>query len=212
MLAKLPFKLFLITLISIFLNSNSNVKAEVMNGFKEYTIKQGDTLGKIAPPETWDFIMRVNKLDAGHFTPGKTVLIPNDPEEIPYFCPVPEENGQAEADERVVYVYLDVQYFGAYECGKLIFWGPICSGKPGRETPQGCYRALWKAKSHFSKKYAATMPYAVCISEDGYFLHQQSIVGKPASHGCVRLLKCDAKKIFSWINKGDAIIITNLNK
>jgi lipoprotein-anchoring transpeptidase ErfK/SrfK len=51
------------------------------------------------------------------------------------------------------------------------------------------------------------MPYAVCFNNAGYFLHQQSLPGRPASHGCVRLLISDAKMIFNWLEKGDQIII-----
>jgi lipoprotein-anchoring transpeptidase ErfK/SrfK len=56
------------------------------------------------------------------------------------------------------------------------------------------------------------MPYAVNFSEKGYFFHHQSLPGKPASHGCIRLLKVDAERLFYWIGKNDPVIITDLKK
>jgi len=44
----------------------------------------------------------------------------------------------------------------------------------------------------------------------GFFIHEQSLPGYPASHGCIRLLRKDAEKIFNWIQIGDPIVITKL--
>ncbi|MFH1990536.1 MAG: L,D-transpeptidase, partial [Patescibacteria group bacterium] len=48
---------------------------------------------------------------------------------------------------------------------------------------------------------------AVNFSETGYFFHQQSLPGRPASHGCVRLTMEDAKTLFYWSQKNDVVII-----
>ena len=60
-----------------------------------------------------------------------------------------------------------------------------------------------------SKKYDVPMPYAVNFSPKGYFMHQQSLPGRPASHGCIRLRRSDAKLIFEWLKKGDPIILSS---
>jgi len=188
-------------------NSESSESSEVWSNFKEYfkeyTIKKGDTLSKIAPSSQWEIIEKINRMDRKHLIiPGKKILIPIN-EEALNFSPVPKRIDSNY--ERVIYFFLDLQYFGAYERGELILWGPISSGKRN-STPKGKFYVQWKSKNYFSKKYKARMPYAVNFFK-GYFFHEQSLPGYPASHGCIRLLHEDAKKIFDWIQKGDVIII-----
>lgn len=180
---------------------------KIPEGFTQVKIQSGDTLGKLAPAEHWDLIRKVNRIDERHLPLGKKILIVADLEKASQFLPVPKFIAEAEKDARTIYVFLNEQYFGAYEYGKLSFWGPISSGKKGRHTPSGKFKALWKAKSYHSKKYDADMPFAVNISPDGYFFHEQALPGQPASHGCIRLLREDARAIFTWIEKDDPVII-----
>ena len=98
-------------------------------------------------------------------------------------------------------------YYHKYEEGKLIFWGPISSGRTEYKTPTGEFKILWKAREYRSKKYDVPMPLAINISYEGYFIHQQTLAGRPISHGCVRLLYADAKKLFTWSKIGDSVII-----
>lgn len=179
----------------------------IPEGFIQVKIQPGDTLGKLAPIEHRNLICKVNRIDERHLPLGRKILIVADLEKASQFLPVPRFIAEAEKDERAIYVFLDEQYFGAYEHGQLSFWGPISSGKKGRHTPSGKFKALWKAKSYHSKKYDADMPFAVNISADGYFFHEQALPGQPASHGCIRLLREDARAIFTWIEKGDPVII-----
>ena len=176
-------------------------------GFVVYQVKQGDALNKIAPCEHWDLIKRINKIDENHLPAGKNIFIPVDLEKAITFLPIPQSIEEAKNKVRSLYVFLDSQYFGAYENGNLSFWGPISSGKKNTGTPKGNFRVNWKTKNYNSKKYDATMPFAINISDDGLFIHEQALPGKPASHGCVRLLREDAKKIYSWIEKNDPVII-----
>ncbi len=50
------------------------------------------------------------------------------------------------------------------------------------------------------------MPFSINFNK-GYFLHQQSMPGFPASHGCVRLLEVDAQRLFNWIRLGDPVTL-----
>lgn len=179
---------------------------EIPDGFMSYTVQPGDVLGKLAPSSHWEIIRKVNRIDDFHLPAGKKILIPKDLEKAKEFMPVPDSIEDLAGYDRVLVVLLDIQYFGAYEQGQLSFWGPICSGKQD-STPRGRYQVLWKKKDYVSKKYAVAMPHAVSFSDEGYFFHEQSLVGRPVSHGCVRLLKEDAKKIFHWIKLEDTVII-----
>ncbi len=196
---------FSIVLLFIFFSSVSY--ANPPPGFREYKVKKGDTLRKIAPRDHWDLIEKVNRIDAQHLIIGKTIFIPFDFEKAKTFLPVPKEIPDASAD-RSLMMFLEIQYFAAFERGRLKFWGPISSGKEKNRTPPGNYKMLWKSKNYISKKYDMPMPYAVNFSPKGYFMHQQSLPGRAASHGCVRLRKCDAKSIFEWLKKGDPIILS----
>jgi LysM repeat protein len=187
------------------------VAQTIPEGFVEYEVKKGDTLGKIAPCEQHDLILRVNRIDKRHLLVGKKILIPDDFEKASQFLPVPRFIEEMKDEQRSICVFLDIQYFGAYENGELSFWGPISSGKKSSGTPTGKFSVIWKAEKYRSKKYDAEMPFAVNISSDGYFLHEQSLPGRPASHGCIRLLREDAEKIYVWIQKNDPIIISSNN-
>jgi len=203
----------LLCIIFLIIACNISYAQKNIDGFKTYLIKKGDILGKIAPMEHWDIIQRVNRIDEKHLPLGKEILIPNDIKKALRFCPVPEVIKDAVKLERVIYFFLDIQYFGAYEQGKLMLWGPISSGRKGKKdysTPEGNFNVIWKAKKYFSKRYQASMPYAVNFSATGYFFHQQSLPGRPASHGCIRLLRSDAKTLFYWIKKNDIIIVTRI--
>lgn len=176
-------------------------------GFAWYRVRAGDTLSKIAPADHWEVIMRINKIDERHLPIGKTIFIPDNLEKAIQFLPLAADISEKHGANRLIRVSLEKQFFGAYENGKLIFWGPISSGRKEYETPAGNYKVLWKTKKYWSKKYGLPMPFAINISDYGIFIHHQSLSGKPASHGCIRLLREDAKKLFSWVNKNDLVII-----
>jgi hypothetical protein len=178
--------------------------------FFYYYVQDGDTLAQIAPQEQWLLIKKINRIDERHLPTGGMILLPRDEtlslDDVP--SPVPMHDPVVAHFARSVVVFIDWQFFGAYEYGALTFWGPISSGVSGRhDTPRGTFPVLWKTRSYRSKKYNASMPYAINYSHDGYFLHQQALPGRPASHGCVRLLREDAKRIFEWVRENDLIII-----
>lgn len=180
---------------------------EIPEGFIFHEVQAGDVFSKIAPPKHWDLIRRVNRIDNRHLILGKKILIPADWEKASKFLPVPEYLAEARKLKRAVYIFLDAQYFGAYENGQLVFWGPVSSGKKGYTTPKGTFEVLWKKKFYHSKKYDADMPFALNISNDGYFLHEKALPGRPASHGCVRLLRSDAKRLFDWAKRRDRVVL-----
>ena len=195
------FSAFLLTFFQI------SSAEEAPEGFAFYKVKNGDTLSKIAPAEHWDIIQRVNRIDETHLIIGKKILVPVDLEAAIKFLPVPKYLKEAAGLKKTIYVFLEKQYFGAYENGLLIFWGPISSGTKEKATPKGNFKVIWKSRFYRSKKYDADMLFAINFSNNGFFLHRQSLPGRPASHGCIRLLEEDAKKIFNWIAKNDSIIV-----
>ncbi|PIP26226.1 MAG: L,D-transpeptidase [Candidatus Moranbacteria bacterium CG06_land_8_20_14_3_00_40_12] len=198
---------FFRVVLFVFFSAASLCCAITPEGFREYEVKKGDTFSKIAPREHWDIIKQINRIDESHLIIGKKIFLPTDWELAKKFAPVPKYLAQDDKWEKALFVFLDSQYFGAYENGQLVFWGPISSGSKEHTTPRGVFKVLWKTPFYRSKKYNADMPFAVNISDGGIFLHQQALPGRPASHGCVRLLESDAKKIFYWVKKNDPVIL-----
>ena len=80
---------------------------------------------------------------------------------------------------------------------------PVSTGRKGFETPTGKYRPIWADAEHRSSIYEdAPMPYAFFFI-GGYAIHGTTEVnhlGKPASHGCVRLDPANAKLFYEAVN------------
>jgi lipoprotein-anchoring transpeptidase ErfK/SrfK len=78
----------------------------------------------------------------------------------------------------------------------------VSTGKTGFETPTGAFKPTWLSKNHVSKTYDnAPMPFAVFFT-GGYAIHATDAVarlGKPASHGCVRLSTENAAAFFQLV-------------
>ena len=213
----MKFTLGILLSIIIFLGfQNSSISAERESNkskinpeiFTVWQVKKGDTLWEISKKnkDLYEIIERVNRIDEFHIRVGQKILIPTSETAAKNFIPVPPRLELKK--KRVVVVFLKEQYFGFYQLGKLVFWGPISSGTQKHPTPTGKFKVLWKTKTYYSKKYKASMPYAICLSNTlGIFIHAQALPGRPASHGCIRLLKSDAKRLFGLLCKEDDIII-----
>lgn len=75
----------------------------------------------------------------------------------------------------------------------------VSTGRKGYETPPGRFRPDYLDEMHHSTKYEnAPMPYSVFFN-DGIAVHATTEVnhlGRPASHGCVRLDAANAEVFF----------------
>lgn len=80
----------------------------------------------------------------------------------------------------------------------------ISSGRKGYRTPTGTWRPKWTTKMHYSRKYYnSPMPYSV-FYHGGYAVHGTNYVsrlGRPASHGCIRLHTANARKFYNLVNR-----------
>jgi lipoprotein-anchoring transpeptidase ErfK/SrfK len=99
---------------------------------------------------------------------------------------------------------LSKQRMTVSENGEVIHSWPISSGRAGYRTPTGTYRPQWLSRMHYSKKYDnAPMPYSVFF-HNGYAIHATyatKALGRPASHGCIRLSPAHAKAFYRLVEK-----------
>jgi hypothetical protein len=86
---------------------------------------------------------------------------------------------------------------------------PISSARAGYRTPTGTYHPQHLQRMHYSKKYEnARMPYSIFFS-GGYAIHATNAVrnlGRPASHGCIRLSLANAEHLFGLVRAEGAVI------
>ena len=82
---------------------------------------------------------------------------------------------------------------------------PVSTGLRGYTTPSGTYSARSMNKIWYSRQWDnAPMPHAVFFTRDGHAIHGTLDVkrlGKPASHGCVRLSPENAAALFALVEK-----------
>lgn len=92
----------------------------------------------------------------------------------------------------------------------------VSTAREGYHTPRGSWRPFMLKKMHYSKKYDnSPMPNSIFFL-GGYAIHATGYtrqLGKPASHGCVRLHPQNAERLYRLVEKhgvqATRITITN---
>ncbi len=89
---------------------------------------------------------------------------------------------------------------------------PVSTARAGYYTPRGSYAPTGMQRMHYSRKYhMSPMPYSIFF-RGGYAIHgtyATGALGRPASHGCVRLSPGNAKLLYEIVQEeGGAISIT----
>jgi len=81
---------------------------------------------------------------------------------------------------------------------------PVSTGRRGYTTPSGSYRPTRLERHWYSRKYEMSpMPWSVFFHR-GYAVHgtmEAYKLGRPASHGCVRLRPDNASILFSMVRR-----------
>ena len=99
---------------------------------------------------------------------------------------------------------LSSQRMHVYVDGKPTYTWKVSTARRGYVTPVGNYRAYWASRHHRSRKYDnAPMPYAIFF-KGGYAVHATydlKRLGRPASHGCIRLHPENAALFFGLAQK-----------
>jgi lipoprotein-anchoring transpeptidase ErfK/SrfK len=95
-----------------------------------------------------------------------------------------------------------------YANGKAVAHSPVSTGVPGHPTPLGVFSIIQKEIYHESNLYSsAPMPYMQRITWSGVAMHQGVLPGRPASHGCIRLPREFAQRLWRITKVGARVIV-----
>ena len=125
--------------------------------------------------------------------------------------PLPPATAAAPASPPALRILVSLPQQKAYvfRHGDLVATSPVSTGKKGFETPAGTFRILQKKVHHRSTTYDnAPMPYMQRLTWSGVALHAGHVPGRPASHGCIRLPRSFAKKLYRMTNFRTTVTIT----
>jgi hypothetical protein len=110
----------------------------------------------------------------------------------------------------ILIVSLPDQRVYVYRNGVRIAASTCSTGKLGHQTPTGVFKILQKDRNHHSSTYNdAPMPYMNRLTWSGVALHAGQLPGYPASHGCVRLPKEFAERLFGVTKLGMTVVIAD---
>jgi L,D-transpeptidase catalytic domain len=108
----------------------------------------------------------------------------------------------------MIQVDLDAQQMTVTKNNSETYVWKVSSGREGFETPTGLFSVQRLDANHFSDEYdQSPMPYSIFFDQ-GLAIHgtYQGGLGRPASHGCVRLAIPHARMLYSWVKQYGASI------
>jgi hypothetical protein len=82
---------------------------------------------------------------------------------------------------------------------------PVSTGRSGYDTPSGEFQPFRMEKDHFSKEWDdAPMPNSIFFTKIGHAIHgtfEGRNLGRPVSHGCVRLSTQNAATLYALVKQ-----------
>lgn len=127
-------------------------------------------------------------------------------------------NAEAAMDGRYIDIDLGSQTLTVFENRSSVYRYKISSGKWSMPTPTGTFSIINKTPRAWSSKYGLYMPYWMGFTSSGHGIHElpewpggakegSSHLGRPVSHGCVRLGVGPAQAVYSWASIGDKVYV-----
>lgn len=124
--------------------------------------------------------------------------------------PAPAAPSPQQALEKGVLIVISLasQRLFVFENGKPWASSPVSTGRRGHDTPTGVFPILQKRIHHRSNLYDnAPMPYMQRLTWGGVALHAGRLPGYPASHGCIRLPRAFAKKLYAITDFTSTVVL-----
>ena len=112
--------------------------------------------------------------------------------------------GSAQA-EILITVDKSAQRMTIVRDGQPLYNWPVSTGRSGYATPSGSYTAFRMEADHHSDEWDdAPMPHSIFFTKIGHAIHgtfDTKNLGKPVSHGCVRLSPANAATLFALVER-----------
>jgi lipoprotein-anchoring transpeptidase ErfK/SrfK len=124
--------------------------------------------------------------------------------------------GLATAARADVVIHIDnsAQRMRVYRDGALAYVWKVSTARPGYWTPPGSYYVQRMHRMWYSRKYdMSPMPYSLFFY-GGFAIHGTYSIrqlGRPASHGCVRLHPANARALYGLVGSygGARVLVTS---
>jgi lipoprotein-anchoring transpeptidase ErfK/SrfK len=109
-----------------------------------------------------------------------------------------------------IFISINQQKMHVYSNGVHFADTSIATGVPSLPTPLGVFSVIQKQVFHRSNIYSnAPMPYMQRITWSGVAMHEGESIGHRASHGCIRMPRDFAVRLYRLTRLGTRVIISN---
>lgn len=107
-----------------------------------------------------------------------------------------------------IFISINQQKMHVYSDGVHIADTSVATGVPSHPTPLGVFSVIQKQLFHRSNIYSnAPMPYMQRVTWSGVAMHEGQNIGHPASHGCIRMPRDFAVRLYRLTKLGTRVII-----
>jgi hypothetical protein len=107
-----------------------------------------------------------------------------------------------------IFISINQQKLHLYSDGAHVEDTLVATGVPGHSTPMGVFSVIEKDRFHHSNIYSnAPMPFMQRITWSGVAMHEGTGVGHVASHGCIRMPRDFAARLWVLTRLGVRVII-----
>jgi len=107
----------------------------------------------------------------------------------------------------VARIDISKQTMTVVEDGNVLYSWSVSTARKGYRTPRGTFHPIRMHKMWYSHKYhMSPMPYSIFFY-GGYAIHGTNAIkylGRPASHGCIRLHPSHAKTLYNLVRSHGA--------
>src|SRR5271166_2329294 len=121
-----------------------------------------------------------------------------------------EPFGQIQKGPLQIFISINQQKLHLYSDGVHVADTSIATGVPSLPTPLGVFSVIQKQVFHRSNIYSnAPMPYMQRITWSGVAMHEGESIGHRASHGCIRMPRDFAVRLYRLTKLNTRVIIAN---
>jgi L,D-transpeptidase ErfK/SrfK len=210
---------FLITALTATAKAQELPQGDLVGTNSTYTVVKGDSLAAIARRNRIGFVelLAANPaLTSSVIKAGQSLVIPGQ-----HLLPAGARTG--------IVVNLSALRLFRFGGDGTVMTFPISVGREGWDTPTGVTQIVQKRKDPTwtvpasiraqDPKLPAVVPagpdnplgqYALSLGWPGYLIHgtnAPSSIGKPASHGCMRMYPEDIESLFGAVEVGDTVTV-----